>query len=74
LASPVDGIRLYPMFSGTDLSVMSIPNSSKTETIRVPMSSLSAAEMEKAVVALSMGRQTPFILFRWCCPLGDTVH
>jgi hypothetical protein len=37
LSAPVDGIRLYPMFAGTDLSCMSIANSSKTEIIRVPM-------------------------------------
>jgi hypothetical protein len=55
LASPVDGIRLYPMFAGTDLSVMSIANSSKTETIRVPMSLLSASQIEEAVGAVSKG-------------------
>jgi hypothetical protein len=55
LATPVDGIRLYPMFAGTDVSVMSIANSSKTETIRVPMTLLSASEIEEAVRASSMG-------------------
>jgi hypothetical protein len=55
LASPVDRIRLYPMFAGTDFSVMSIASSSKTETIRVPMSLLSASEIEEAIGAVSMG-------------------
>jgi hypothetical protein len=55
LSAPVHGIRLYPMFAGTDFSVMSIANSSKTETIRVPMTLLSASEIEEAVGALSMG-------------------
>ena len=45
----------YPMFAGTDFSVMSIANSSKTETIRVPMTLLSVSEIEDAVGALSMG-------------------
>ncbi len=73
LASPVDGIRLYPMFAGTDVSVMSIANSSKTETIRVPMTLLSASEIEEAVGAVSMGSillgYSPVRrhLFYFCC-------
>jgi hypothetical protein len=55
LSSPVDGIRLYPMFAGTDFSVMSTANSSRTETIRVPMTLLSSSEIEEAVRAILMG-------------------
>jgi hypothetical protein len=55
LVMPVDGIQLYPMFAGTDFSVMSIAKSSNTETIRVPMTLLSALEIEGAVGATSMG-------------------
>jgi len=55
LSDPVDGIRLYPMFAGTDFSVICIANSSKTETVRLPMTLLTASEMEEAVGALSMG-------------------
>ena len=56
LSDPVDGIRLYPMFAGTDFSVMSnIANSSTAETIRIPMTLLTAAEVEQAVGALPFG-------------------
>ena len=52
LADPVDGIRLYPMFAGTDCSVMSGP---RYVTWQVPMGLLSAAEIEEAVGALTVG-------------------
>ena len=52
LAIPVDGIRLYPMFAGTDYSVMSGP---RYETWQVPMGLLSVAEIEEAVGALTVG-------------------
>ena len=52
LADPVDGIRLYPMFAGTDYSVMSVP---RYVTWQVPMGLLSAAEIEEAVGALTVG-------------------
>ena len=56
LAIPVNGIRLYPMFAGTDFSVMpNIANSSTAETIRIPMTLLTAAEVEQAVRALPKG-------------------
>ena len=55
LSDPIDGIRLYPMFAGTDFSVMSIASSSKTETTRIPMRLLSAVEVEEAVAALLQG-------------------
>ena len=55
LSDPVDGLRLYPMFAGTDFSVMSIANSLKLETTRIPMRLLSASEIEEAVSALPNG-------------------
>jgi hypothetical protein len=55
LAAPVHGIRLYPMFAGTDFSIMSIANASNTGTIRVPMTLLSAAEIEEAVRSAPLG-------------------
>lgn len=55
LSTPIHGTRLYPMFAGTDFSVISIANSSKTEITRIPMTLLSASEIEEAVGALPGG-------------------
>ena len=55
LSDPIHGIRLYPMFAGIKYSVMEIPNASKTETKRIPLEFLSAAEIEEAVGALTVG-------------------
>ena len=54
MAAPVDGIRLYPMLAGTDLSVINIASFSRTETFRVPMTLLSSSEIEEAVRAVLM--------------------
>jgi hypothetical protein len=54
LSAPVDGIQLCPMFTRTDLSLMFIPSSSKTDTFRLPMTLLYASEIEEAFGALSM--------------------
>ncbi|KAG9405244.1 hypothetical protein AC1031_004352 [Aphanomyces cochlioides] len=55
MARPVDGIRIYPMFAGTDLSAISIVNSSKTECLRLPMSLLAPTEIETAVSTVVNG-------------------
>ncbi|KAF0714876.1 hypothetical protein As57867_003635, partial [Aphanomyces stellatus] len=55
MASPVDGIRIYPMFAGTDLSAISIVNSSKTEVLRLPMLLLAPTEIETAVSSVHHG-------------------
>ncbi|RKP17320.1 hypothetical protein ROZALSC1DRAFT_30857, partial [Rozella allomycis CSF55] len=55
VASPVEHIRIYPMFAGTDFSVISIFNSTMTETLRLPMSFLSDAEMKRSVESIPCG-------------------
>ncbi|KAF0702597.1 Aste57867_7773 [Aphanomyces stellatus] len=55
MASPVDGIRIYPMFAGTNLSAISIVNSSKTEVLRLPMLLLAPTEIETAVSSVAYG-------------------
>ncbi|RKP15997.1 hypothetical protein ROZALSC1DRAFT_31867, partial [Rozella allomycis CSF55] len=61
--SPINNIRIYPMFAGTDFSVISIVSSSKTETIRLPMLLLNSFEMERSVESIPCGfdllQQTP---------------
>ncbi|EPZ33719.1 hypothetical protein O9G_002357, partial [Rozella allomycis CSF55] len=63
VASPVEHIRIYPMFAGTDFSAISIVNSTKTETLRLPMSLLSDAEMARSIESIPCGidllKQTP---------------
>ncbi|KAF0704650.1 hypothetical protein As57867_007269, partial [Aphanomyces stellatus] len=55
LSSPVNAIRIFPMFAGTDLSVISIANSSKTECFRLPMLLLTPREVESAVSSIVNG-------------------
>ncbi|KAI9324154.1 hypothetical protein BDR26DRAFT_882302, partial [Obelidium mucronatum] len=55
LSDPVDGICIYPMFAGTDFSAISIANSSKTESLRLPMMLLSPAEVETAISSVTHG-------------------
>jgi hypothetical protein len=55
LARSSKGIRIFPMFAGTDLSVLSIANSSKTETIRMPMHFLSTIQVENAISSVPLG-------------------
>ncbi|RKP18705.1 hypothetical protein ROZALSC1DRAFT_22966, partial [Rozella allomycis CSF55] len=61
--SPINNIRIYPMFAGTDFSVISIVSSSKTETIRLPMLLLNSFEMARSVESIPCGidllKQTP---------------
>ena len=55
MASPVDGLRIYPMFAGTDFSIISIANSSKTESLRMPMTLLSQSEVENTISSVFNG-------------------
>ena len=59
LSTPVDGIRLYPMLAGTDMSAFSIANSSKIETLRLPMLLLTPTQVETAVSSTIYG---PYLL------------
>ena len=52
---PVAGVRIYPMFAGTDFSVISIVNSSKTESIRMPMFLLTQSDVETAISSIPNG-------------------
>ena len=55
MASPVTGVRIYPMFAGTDFSVISIVNSSRTESLRMPMYLLTQSDMETAISSVHNG-------------------
>ncbi|KAH9145158.1 hypothetical protein AeRB84_010926 [Aphanomyces euteiches] len=55
MEGPVDGIRIYPMLAGTDLSAISIVNSSKTEILRLSMPLLAPSEIETAVSSVVNG-------------------
>ncbi|KAG9401989.1 hypothetical protein AC1031_007690 [Aphanomyces cochlioides] len=55
MEEPVDGIRIYPMLAGTDLSAISIVNSSKTEILRLSMLLLAPSEIETAVSSVVNG-------------------
>ena len=55
MASPVAGVRIYPMFAGTDFSVISIVNSSKTESLRMPMYLLTQSDVETAISFIPNG-------------------
>ena len=48
----LDKIRVYPVFAGTDWSKMSIANSSKPDTMRVPMTLLLPRDAEHAVASV----------------------
>ncbi|EPZ34850.1 hypothetical protein O9G_001981 [Rozella allomycis CSF55] len=52
VASPVDNIRIYPMGACKNLSVVSIL---RTQSIRLPMSFLSVAEMERSIESIPCG-------------------
>jgi hypothetical protein len=55
LASPGEGLKVFPMLAGTYLSSVSIANSSRVDTIRVPMNLLSAEEIESAISSIQGG-------------------
>ena len=55
MAAPVAGVRIYPMFAGTDFSVISIANSSKTESLRLPMYLLTQTDVETAISSIPGG-------------------
>ncbi|KAH9119668.1 hypothetical protein LEN26_011502 [Aphanomyces euteiches] len=55
MEGPVDGIRIYPMLAGTDLSAISVVNSSKTEILRLSMPLLAPSEIETAVSSVVNG-------------------
>jgi hypothetical protein len=55
MAAPVPGVRIYPMFAGTDFSVISIVNSSKTESLRMPMYLLTESDVETAISLIPNG-------------------
>jgi hypothetical protein len=57
MASPVAGVRIYPMFAGTDFSVISIVNSSKTESLRMPMYLLTQSDVEAAISSVPNGER-----------------
>ena len=66
MASPVDGVRIYPMFVGTDFSVISIVNSSKTEILRLPMYLLTQSDLETAISSIPYGEELlSYIPVRW---------
>ncbi|RKP17013.1 hypothetical protein ROZALSC1DRAFT_31147 [Rozella allomycis CSF55] len=52
VASPVDNIRIYPMGACKNLSVVS---NLRTQSIRLPMSFLSVAEMERSIESIPCG-------------------
>jgi hypothetical protein len=56
LAAPCCNIRVFLMLAGTDLSVISLANSSKTETIRLPLNFLSSVYVESAVASVPNGQ------------------
>ncbi|KAI3643840.1 hypothetical protein MP228_010004 [Amoeboaphelidium protococcarum] len=57
MANPAAGVRIYPMFAGTDLSVISIVNTSRTEVLRMPMYLLTQSDVETAICAVPNGER-----------------
>lgn len=55
MASPVEGLLIYPMFAGTDFSVISKVNRSRTESLPMPMYLLSQYEVENIIHAVPNG-------------------
>lgn len=55
MASSVAGVRIYPLFAGTDFSIISIANSSKMESLRRPMCFLTQRDVENAIGSIANG-------------------
>ncbi|KAI3632076.1 hypothetical protein MIR68_009912 [Amoeboaphelidium protococcarum] len=57
ISDPVDDVRIFPLFAGLDYSAISIANSSKTESLRLPMYLLNQADIEEAVCSCPNGQR-----------------
>ena len=55
IAAPSKGIRIFPMFAGTDFSKISFVNSSRGGVKRLPMLLLSPMEVANAVASVDRG-------------------
>ncbi|KAF0718239.1 Aste57867_1808 [Aphanomyces stellatus] len=56
MSAPVDSVRIYPMFAGSDVSAISIVNSSNVYVDRLPLQLLGPNEIENAVASAKYGK------------------